>query len=515
MGELTIIPVLGRKVDVPQDDPTLFKPVMDGVFATHDVGGLNFDLRRLRNACTKSYGYAEWSNSATAQATKCLGLFELYDGTNRDYCFFDNGKFYVYDSANDPQDLTAAGITHQTANSDLVSAVRVGSYLVFADNIDGTTPYAWSNGDANAAKLISAGTEFKFRYLEYFRWATTDAGAVLPVPTSDCEFQASDQLYVPNDDSITGGKRMGYNKMFIYSDGSTHQLVYLQDHATPFRCYTVNPKDGCTGHHSIIQWDNQHFLFNKNKGFCRHAGDGKHVCISQDIETDIQDINSEYYNLIVGTMVPLTNQLVWTVPMSGEATPTHLLLYNLESGQWQIEDKAVRYVDNWSAYPNYTWNDLVTELGSTAVWSDAGAHTWAYYASSRQRLVYANTNGKLYTHSSEGLAGSALDGYRIEPIVWLGDQKNKALLKELWFGLTQSGSHSIDISYRGGDTVGEITSASWTSIGSISHDSPSLPALRNFAQSNRGHQIKWGTDAASERFQVNWIKFIYDDQGPN
>ncbi len=436
----------------------------------------------------------------------------------------------MYDSANDPQDKTAAGVTHQTANTDLVSAIRVGAYVVFADNIDGTTPYAWKNGDANAAKLISAGTEYKFRYLEYFmnriigmysdqtngdidiRWATTDADAVLPTPTSDCEFQSSAQRYVPNDDSITGGKKMGYNKMFIYSDNSTHQLVYLQDYATPFRCYTVNPKDGCTGHHSIIQWDNKHFLFNKNKGFCVHAGDGKHIPISQDIETDIQDINSTYYDLIVGTVVPLTNQLVWAVPMSGEATPTHLLFYNLESGQWQREDKAMRYVDNWSAYPNYTWNDLVTELGSGAVWSDAGAHTWAYYASARQRLVYANTDGKLYTHSSEALAGSALDGYRIEPVVWLPDKKTKSTLQELWFGLTQSNNCNIDVYYRGGDTAGEITAASWTSLGTVSHNSPALPMLK-VAQANRGHQIKWGTDAASERFQVNSIEFRYIDQG--
>jgi hypothetical protein len=343
------------------------------------------------------------------------------------------------------------------------------------------------------------------------RWATTDAGAILPTPTSDCEFQAADQLYIPNDDPITGGKKMGQNKMFIYSEDSIHQLAYLADYDTPFRAYTIVPTQGCVGHHSIINMGTYHALFNKNYGFCVYNGGNQLQPISDDIESDLQSINSAYYGRIVGTFVPLTNQLAWAVPMEGEVTPTHILFYNLENGQWQLEDKAMRYIDNWSAYPDYTWNGLITELGATATWSDAGARTWAYYSSQRQRLVYAFTDGHLYTHGSEGIAGGALDGYRVEPILWLAG-KRKSTLCELWFGLCQSGNFDIHISYRGGDTVGEIINADWTSLGTLSHNSPADPVFY-LNQTNRGHQIKWQTDAASERFQVNWIEFRYTDQG--
>ena len=252
-----IIPILGRRSDVAQDDPSLFKGIAEGVFLTHDVGGVNFDLNRKRNTCTKAKGRVVWSNSATAQATKCLGLFELFDGTNRDRLFFDNGKVYQYDGALDPQDITGAGVTHQTANTDLVRPIRVGSYAVWPDRDDGTTPYIWKNGDANATKLISSGTEFKFRFLEYFsrrivgcysgqtngdidiRWTGS-----LPGPGSSTSFAAANQLFAPNDDTITGVRRMGSDKCFIYSENSIHQLVFFPDYISPFRVFTLVSEQG-------------------------------------------------------------------------------------------------------------------------------------------------------------------------------------------------------------------------------------------------------------------------------
>jgi hypothetical protein len=64
MQQFAIKPILGRKTDVPQDSESLFKMIGEGVALTHDVGGINFDTTRKNNACTKSYGTVEWSNSA-------------------------------------------------------------------------------------------------------------------------------------------------------------------------------------------------------------------------------------------------------------------------------------------------------------------------------------------------------------------------------------------------------------------------------------------------------------------
>ena len=85
-----IIPILGRKTDVPIDDASLFKFVREGIALTYDTGGINFDLARSRNACTKSKGYDNWSTSAIASATGCQGLFELEEGKQTSRIFFDH-----------------------------------------------------------------------------------------------------------------------------------------------------------------------------------------------------------------------------------------------------------------------------------------------------------------------------------------------------------------------------------------------------------------------------------------
>ncbi len=221
-----ILPILGRKVDVPADDDSLIKMIGDNVGASHDTGGLNFDLRRKRNACTKSFGYVQLTSAANAQATKCLGLFELFDGTNRNHIMFDNGKVFALQSDNTMLELAAAApVTFAQDNVDLYSMARIGSYILWADRGE-TTPYKWKNGDANITKLIdptggSGFTEFKFRFLNYFqrrivglysdqtngdidiRWTTS-----LPNLSTDVEFPSANQLYMPNDDPIFCARKM-------------------------------------------------------------------------------------------------------------------------------------------------------------------------------------------------------------------------------------------------------------------------------------------------------------------
>jgi hypothetical protein len=161
-------------------------------------------------------------------------------------------------------------------------------------------------------------------------------------------------------------------------------------------------------------------------------------------------------------------------------------------------------------YDNYTWNDLITDLGGAgAVWTSAGANTWAYYTATRERLVYSNTDGHSYYADSEGLAGSDLDGYRIEPVLDFGNPKRKDVLSEIWFDLAEAGNYSIDVSHRGGNTTGEVNAASWTSLGSLSHNSPSIPALRGFGKTARKHQIRWRTNLQNEKFVVNGITLKY------
>jgi hypothetical protein len=87
-----------------------------------------------------------------------------------------------------------------------------------------------------------------------------------------------------------------------------------------------------------------------------------------------------------------------------------------------------------------------------------------------------------------------------------GDPKRKTTLGEIWFDIGLSGNYSIDASWRGGDTAGEVVAASWTALGSVSCNSIDRAALP-VNQNERLHQIKWGTDKKDEKFEVNGITF--------
>lgn len=464
-------------------------------------------------------------HSISSPDTNCLGMFELYDGTNRNHLVCQNGLVYAYDSALNPIKISGA-VTFATDITDLYSIIKVGEYAVIADMAE-HTPYKWKSGDAIVSKLCASGTEYKFRYLENFqrrvigaysdqtngnidvRWSTSWPGTAI----TSLNFPAANQLYVPNDDPIVGIAAMGSDRCFIYCENSIQQMFYYPDYESPFRVITGIPKQGFTNHHSIVNLGDRHFGFNRNYGFCEFRGNQFPVNgrpISDDIDLDLWDINSNYYSLIVGTEVPLTDQIVWAVPTGGEAYCNKLYFYNYITGQWTIEDKICGFVDNWQLYSNYTWNDLLSDIGgSTSVWTALGTTTLAYYTKLRERLVMANTDGDVYQRTGEADAGDDLDGYRVEPILHFGDPNRYDIINEIWFDICSSGSFSVDVCHRSGNTAGEVLGQTWTSIGSVSCDSPSRAVITGFSKPARMHQIKWGTNAANESFQVNGITFKF------
>ncbi len=529
LSSFKIIPILGLKTDVPINDPSLFKMAGNNVALTHDTGGQNVSYTRKRNACTKDYGYAEWSNTATAQATKCLGLFELAVGTTLDHIFFDNGKCYVYDNANDPVVKEDSGTTtFANDNKDLYSAIQVGEYMVFADRAE-HTPYKWKNAESNLTKLIQSGTEYKFRYLESFqrrvigaysdqtdgdieiRWSTDWPTTAI----TSLNFPAANQAWIPNDDTITGIRRMGLDRCYIYCDDSIHSLNYASNYKLPFYLRNINNAQGCEGHHSVVNLGDRHYFFNRNYGFCEFRGDtfpfgGRPI--SYDIETTIQGISTQYMSQIVGTFSPKDREVAWAVPLGGAAMPTHILFYNIDTGHWRKRNIAARYIDNWRINLDYTWSDLASDVGGTGTWADAGSAWWADYISESSRFVHGNTDGDLHYTVGENYNTANFDGYRIEPAMDFGDSSRVDILQEIWFSIGSVGSFSIDIYHRSADTVGALASTSWTALDSLSCNSPTRPRI-TCQKTGRFHQIKWGTDLKDEKFEVHSIELMYNPQG--
>jgi len=546
MESFVIKPWRGIRSNVPQNDPTLLEMVGNNVAIAHCVDGMNIDFQRKRNACSKSRGKTAWSNSAAAGAAKCLGTFYLKDGSNTARFFIDGtasgGRIFKYDGSNDPVRIcdtaSCGGTPVEFANSamDLYSVLRVGSYMVFSDYGE-HTPYCMVYNGTTLSKLVSADTEYQARYLAYFGnrilMANVTSGVTVgdisviwsnvnPTPASSCTFGSGDppanHLYKPDDDTITGIKLMGRNACYVYGENSIDALDYYQDYAVPFAFRSVVSGQGAVSHHSIVNVGGMHYLYNRNYGFCVFDGTSKFpaggVPISQPIEDKIATINADYANWINGVLIPKTQEIAWTVPLEGSSTPTHILFFNIVDGTWRVEDKVAYFLDFQKTATDLTWTDLVA-LGYTT-WSDLGTARWSDFVQTFDRLMLANTDGHLYSYTSETDAGSPIDGYRVEPILDFGRPNDKDVLLEIWFDLAEVGDYNMYCSYRSGDSVGEVESAAWNTLPEMSLNSPDNAVIRmpnDYCTASRYHQIKWGTDGADEPFAVNSIEFRYVPQG--
>jgi len=536
MKTFTIMPLLGRRTDVPPDDARCFRfpnPENPGLCYTHDVGGINFDLTRQKRSCVKSKGKAIWSNTANATTSNCLGLFELNDGTNRNHVYVDGGNIYIYDSSRDPAEMKDVGDTAFASDAtDIFSFERIGDYFVFADRAE-HTPYMWKHGEANLLKFIGAsgGTEYKFRYLVSFSrrllglysdqtdgkidiryskaWPDTAIGH------ADMGFPAANQLWVPNDDTIVGGATMGLGNCFVYCDDSIQQIVYYPDYDNPFQIFTIVPKNaGIAGHQSIVNLGDRHFVYSTKYGFCEYRGGrtfpyGKPI--SDPIEEDIAGINEDYTHLIQGVYIPVDRRIVWTVPANASSISNRLFFYDVDTKNWEIEDKTAQYVDRWRIRSTYTWNTLTTDYGAGATWNEPGGVAWSYFAAIKDVLMFGKDDGIAYYRTAESDSGSDFDGYRVEPILSFGNPRRLDSIHEIWFSIAEMGNFSIDVYHRSGETVGEIENADWSSVGSISANTPSEPKIDINTNMSRLHQIKWGCNLKNEKFNVNRITIKYNE----
>jgi hypothetical protein len=194
--------------------------------------------------------------------------------------------------------------------------------------------------------------------------------------------------------------------------------------------------------------------------------------------------------------------------MAGASSNTHLWFYNIDTGQWTVEDKPMRCIDAWRVRDQLTWQQLEdTHAPTTDLWSEITGR-WPDYQPLKEYLVYSNTDGRVYTHSTEALSGAALDGYRIEPVGDFGDPLRRDQLKQIWFELASTGAYKIHIYHRCGNTLGEVENTDWTTLPILYCDDPGNAMVR-YDKTARLHQIKWQTDGADEKFQVTAIKFKY------
>ena len=181
------------------------------------------------------------------------------------------------------------------------SMMQYGSYVIFTDGK--LTPYKWAhsyiNPSTDADKLIATGTEYVFKYLEFFqgrilgaysdqtngdleiRWTT-----VLP-SMSTLTFSGTNQAYKPGSDSIVALKRLGANACYLYGQTSINRIDYYPDFTAPFVITELVQGQSASNSASIIQLPDRHFFFNRNYGFVEYAGGTDWRVISEDIEDQL------------------------------------------------------------------------------------------------------------------------------------------------------------------------------------------------------------------------------------
>jgi len=535
MDSFRILPILGLKTNVSENDLSLFKPVGEGIAVTYCVDGVNFSMTRNLNATTKGYGKTKWSNSAAETSLYCLGLFELYDAGQRTFWMMtgDNaskGRIFRFDSSRDPVRISDV-VNHSGAvefafhNADLYSCIQYGSNIIISDHGE-HTPYFADYNDGTLVKLLNSGTEFKARYLELFQrriilaYTSETNGDIeirwseaLPTPGS-MAISAANQLFIPDDDSITGIKKFGQNACFLYSENSISSIDYYPNYLTPFAIRNMITGNGCAGHHSIINTGSAHYFLNKNYGFVDYRGGTQFPASGKPISYDIEDlvatINPNYYGTVVGSFLQNKNTLVWTVPLNGVSSPSHLLYYYIPEGKWFIENVPTRYISNWTSSDSLIWNNLAGR-GFT-YWSDFGTSAFTDYITTNQNMMIANTDGLVYSKSGESDNLLDFDGYRVEPVINFSGDGGFCLLNEIWFNFVEHGEFDLYCQYRGGDTLQECLGSAWESLNSVSHNDPQNSVIYT-NKMNRWHQIKWGTGKKNARFGVSAIEFKFVPQG--
>jgi ABC-type molybdate transport system substrate-binding protein len=464
-------------------------------------------------------------------------LFELYDAGQRTFWMMtgDNaskGRIFRFDSSRDPIRIAdtvgpayTAAIEFAFHNADLYSCIQYGSNLIISDHGE-HTPYFADYNDTTLVKLLNSGTEFKARYLELFQrriiLAYTDQtngdieirwSEALPTPGS-MAIVAGNQLFIPDDDSITGIKKFGQNACFLYSENSISSIDYYPNYLIPFAIRNMVTGNGCAGHHSIINTGGAHYFLNKNYGFVDYRGGTQFPASGKPISYDIEDlvatINPNYYNTVVGSFIQNKNTLVWTVPLNGVSTPSHLLYYYIPEQKWFIENVPTRYISNWTSSDALIWNNLAGR-GFT-YWSDFGTSAFTDYITTNQSMMISDTDGFVYSKSGESDNLLDFDGYRVEPVMNFSGDGAFSLLNEIWFNFVEHGVFDLYCQYRGGDTLQECLGSVWESLNNVSHNDPQNSVIYT-NKNNRWHQIKWGTGKKNERFGVSAIEFKFVPQG--
>lgn len=164
------------------------------------------------------------------------------------------------------------------------------------------------------------------------------------------------------------------DRMIVYFERSTWELVYLNNEILPFRWQNINIELGAESTFSLIPFD---------KGLLGIGEVGVHVCNGLNVERIDNQIPDQVYTIHNNTSGPERVQGIrdydaelayWSVPSvdSTESTvryPNQLLVYNYKNNSWALWDDSITcfgYINlnnglTWEQITYYGWQEWTTE----------------------------------------------------------------------------------------------------------------------------------------------------------
>lgn len=164
------------------------------------------------------------------------------------------------------------------------------------------------------------------------------------------------------------------NRLIVYFEESTWEIVYTANEAAPFRWQKINTDLGSQSTFSAVNFDKQ-LLAVGNTGF--HACNGANVGrIDEKIPDEIFTINDYQTGTkrVHGIRDYQKEVVYWTFPRNAGRNPHHdypnaIFLYNYVNGSWALNDDTI------TAFGYFQQDFDVT-------WESEGASQWKYHTSS-------------------------------------------------------------------------------------------------------------------------------------
>lgn len=175
----------------------------------------------------------------------------------------------------------------------------------------------------------------------------------------------------PTQEAITTAEFLR-DRLIVYFERSTWELVYTGDATLPFRWQQINNELGAESRFSIIGFDS---------GAVGVGNVGVHSCNGTNVSRIDEKIPDEVFNIHNGNDGPMRvygirdyyRELVyWTFPDdTGDPTyPTNILLWNYENGTWAFFQDSFTCFGYFQKDSDLTWADLGEIYGTWENWND-------------------------------------------------------------------------------------------------------------------------------------------------